>query len=70
MSEISATELTFKVGLALGRALSRPVPTIPSLAPGQTEFSVWSEPDSLGYRYLLTFRAVREGSRQAEKETT
>jgi hypothetical protein len=57
--EMPATELTFRVGMALGRALSQPAPTIPTLARGQRVIQMWSEPDSLGYRYLLTFELSR-----------
>ena len=50
------TEFMFRVGLALGGALVPPAhATLPALEPGQRIVQMWSEPDSLGYRHLLTF---------------
>jgi hypothetical protein len=56
------TEFTFRVGMALGRALTpQPQPTLPRLEPDQRTVQMWSEPDALGYRYLLTFE-VRDAA--------
>lgn len=50
------TEFTFRVGLALGKALAhQSIESIPSMQPGQRYVYMWSEPDWYGNRYLLTF---------------
>ena len=58
--EMPATKLVLMVGMALGRVTSPPQPTIPALQPGQRTFQVWSEPDFMGYRYLMTFELREE----------
>lgn len=62
-SDMPDTKFTFSVGMALGEALATPpTTTIPRLEPGQRSVQMWSEPDWLGYRTLLTFelREVEE----------
>jgi hypothetical protein len=56
------TKFLFQVGMALGRATApaRVVPTLPMLQPGQHMIQMWSEPDYLGYRYLMTFVRSKE----------
>jgi hypothetical protein len=63
--EMPWSELLFRVGMAVGSALTTkpPEPTIPRLEPGQRFVQMWSEPDALGYRYLLTFERVEKGAR-------
>jgi hypothetical protein len=59
---MAPTEFTFRVGMALGRAMApQPELSLPRLEPGQRMFQVWSEPDPMsGYRQLLTFELVEK----------